>query len=52
MIFREPVFTFDLGCAVGDVSWAPYSSTIFAAVTADGKVVSFFKHFHFYYLVI
>lgn len=35
---KEPVFTFDLGCAVGDVSWSPYSSTIFAAVTADGKV--------------
>ena len=35
---REPVFTFDLNSAVGDVAWAPYSSTIFAAVTADGKV--------------
>jgi dynein intermediate chain 1 len=32
------VFTFDLNSAVGDVAWAPYSSTIFAAVTADGKV--------------
>ena len=36
--FREPVFTFDLNSAVGDVAWAPYSSTVFAAVTADGKV--------------
>ena len=27
--------------AVGDVSWAPYSSTVFAAVTADGKVHCF-----------
>ncbi len=35
---REPVFTFDLNSAVGDVAWAPYSSTVFAAVTADGKV--------------
>ena len=26
---------------VGDVAWAPYSSTVFAAVTVDGKV-------HFY----
>ena len=34
---REPMFTFDLGSAVGDVAWAPYSSTVFAAVTADGK---------------
>ncbi|XP_030833317.1 dynein intermediate chain 2, ciliary isoform X1 [Strongylocentrotus purpuratus] len=33
-----PMFTFDLGSAVGDVAWAPYSSTVFAAVTADGKV--------------
>jgi len=32
------MFTFDLGSAVGDVAWAPYSSTVFAAVTADGKV--------------
>lgn len=33
-----PMFTFDLGSSVGDVAWAPYSSTVFAAVTADGKV--------------
>lgn len=26
-----------MGCAVGDVQWAPYSSTVFAAVTVDGK---------------
>ena len=32
------MFTFDLGSSVGDVDWAPYSSTVFAAVTADGKV--------------
>ena len=37
-LFREPVFTFDLDSPVGDVAWAPYSSTVFAAVTADGKV--------------
>lgn len=29
---------FDLGSPVGDVAWAPYSSTVFAAVTADGRV--------------
>lgn len=34
----EPVFTFDLGNSVGDVAWSPYSSTVFAAVTTDGKV--------------
>lgn len=28
---------FDLHCSVGDVQWAPYSSTVFAAVTLDGK---------------
>ncbi|KAJ9593502.1 hypothetical protein L9F63_014955, partial [Diploptera punctata] len=33
-----PLFVFDLGCAVGDVEWSPYSSTVFAAVTDDGKV--------------
>ncbi|KAL8606925.1 hypothetical protein ACOMHN_048721 [Nucella lapillus] len=35
---RRPLFSFDLNNSVGDVSWAPYSSTVFAAVTADGKV--------------
>ncbi|VDP85529.1 unnamed protein product [Echinostoma caproni] len=34
----DPVFMFDLGSPVGDVAWAPYSSTVFAAVTADGRV--------------
>lgn len=42
--FRKPLFTFDLNNSVGDVAWAPYSSTVFAAVTADGKVcVPLFK---------
>ena len=31
---------FDLNAQVGDVAWAPYSSTVFAAVTVDGKVKS------------
>ncbi|KAF6775766.1 hypothetical protein AHF37_04881 [Paragonimus kellicotti] len=35
---NDPVFIFDLGSPVGDVAWAPYSSTVFAAVTADGRV--------------
>ena len=34
----KPVMSFDLNSAVGDVAWAPYSSTTFAAVTSDGKV--------------
>ena len=32
---------FDLGTSVGDVTWAPYSSTVFAACTSDGKVFVF-----------
>ncbi|XP_053556951.1 dynein axonemal intermediate chain 1 [Bombina bombina] len=35
---KTPLFVFDLNSAVGDVAWAPYSSTVFAAVTTDGKV--------------
>nr|KAG5709919.1 hypothetical protein BaRGS_029961 [Batillaria attramentaria] len=35
---KKPLFSFDLNNSVGDVAWAPYSSTVFAAVTADGKV--------------
>lgn len=34
---KTPLNTFDLSVAVGDVAWAPYSSTIFAAVAADSK---------------
>ena len=34
----EPQLTFSLGDTVGDVQWAPYSSTVFAAVTNDGFV--------------
>lgn len=30
--------SFDLNTSVGDVAWAPYSSTVFAAVTDEGKV--------------
>uniref|UniRef100_A0A7S3GGM1 Uncharacterized protein n=1 Tax=Palpitomonas bilix TaxID=652834 RepID=A0A7S3GGM1_9EUKA len=35
---KNPLLSFDLGNAVGDVAWAPYSSTVFAAITNDGKV--------------
>ena len=45
---KKPLMTFDLGSSVGDVAWAPYSSTTFAAVTDDGKVhvfdISIVKH--------
>ncbi|XP_044263378.1 dynein intermediate chain 2, ciliary [Tribolium madens] len=37
----EPLFVFDVGACVGDVKWAPYSSTVFAAVTSEGKVYVF-----------
>merc|ERR1711988_373461 len=30
--------SFDLNHSVGDVAWSPYPSTVFAAVTSDGKV--------------
>lgn len=35
------MFIFDLGASVGDVKWAPYSSTVLAALTTDGKVFVF-----------
>lgn len=35
---KQPLMSFDLGNAVGDVCWSPYSSSVFAAVTNDGKV--------------
>lgn len=35
---KDSLFTFDLNSSVGDVAWSPYSSTVFAAVTDDGRV--------------
>ncbi|XP_056157734.1 dynein, axonemal, intermediate chain 1, paralog 2 [Lampris incognitus] len=35
---NTPMFTFDLNAPVGDIAWSPYSSTVFAAVTTNGKV--------------
>ena len=35
---EKPLFVFDLNNAVSDVAWSPYSATVFAAATVDGKV--------------
>jgi len=35
---NRPIKGFDLGCAVGDIEWAPYSSTVFSAVTSSGSM--------------
>jgi dynein intermediate chain 1 len=37
----KPIITYDLNGSVGDVAWAPYSSTVFAAVTSEGKCFVF-----------
>ncbi|KAJ3287592.1 cytoplasmic dynein with WD40 domain [Borealophlyctis nickersoniae] len=37
----KPLMSFDLNSSVGDIAWAPYSSTVFAAATSDGKVFVF-----------
>ena len=42
--WAQAVLTFDLGNAVGDVGWSPHSSTVFAAVTSDGKVLPIPMH--------
>ena len=34
----QALLSLDLGNSVGDVVWSPHSSTIFSAVTSDGKV--------------
>ncbi|KOB71777.1 Dynein intermediate chain 2, ciliary [Operophtera brumata] len=39
----EPLFMFELGSPVGDVKWAPYSSTVFAACTSDGRIMKLDK---------
>lgn len=33
---RFSILSFDLSQAIGDVAWAPYSSTTFAAITTEG----------------
>jgi dynein intermediate chain 1 len=43
---RVPVMSFDLGQAIGDVAWAPYSSTTFAAITSDGAGPSGVVHLY------
>jgi len=40
----SPIMSFDLGNAVGDIAWSLYSSTVFTAVTSDGKVHTFDLH--------
>jgi len=35
---KRPIVTFDLENQVGDIQWAPYSSTVFAAVSYEGKL--------------
>merc|ERR1712032_1389451 len=37
--FPNSIMRFDLGAQVGQVAWAPYSSTVFSAVTEEGKVI-------------
>jgi len=34
MDMKRPIVTYDLEQPVGDIAWAPYSSTVFAAVTS------------------
>ncbi|CAG0916908.1 unnamed protein product [Notodromas monacha] len=34
----HPLFALDLGCEVEDAAWAPFSSTVLAAVTGEGRV--------------
>ena len=34
----QPVLSFDLGASAGDAAWAPFSSTVLAAVSEAGRV--------------
>jgi dynein intermediate chain 1, axonemal len=38
---QRAVATFDLETSVGDICWAPYSSTVFSAVASNGKAYVF-----------
>ena len=39
--FSNPILRFDAAAQVGGIAWAPYSSTVFAAVTQDCRVIVF-----------
>ena len=43
---------FDNRWTLGDVAWAPYSSTVFAAVTQEGKVHVYDLHISKYETII
>lgn len=34
----EPAYVFELSGPVVDAAWAPYTSTVFAAITIDGYI--------------
>lgn len=36
------MFSYDLNSVVGDMTWSPYSATVFGAVTTEGKVHVYF----------
>ncbi|CAF0711059.1 unnamed protein product [Brachionus calyciflorus] len=36
--YKNPLLTYELSAPVSDVQWAPYSSTVFAALTLDGNI--------------
>jgi dynein intermediate chain 1 len=38
MNITRPIMTFDMNTAVGVITWSPYSSTVFAAVTSNGTL--------------
>ena len=40
----RPIIAFDLSHAVGDIQWAPYSSTVFAAVSSSGHLYIYDLH--------
>jgi dynein intermediate chain 1, axonemal len=47
---QRPIKGFDLGCAIGDTEWVPYSSTVLSAVKTSGNIyvwdLSQEKHTH------
>ncbi|EPY29035.1 dynein intermediate chain 1, axonemal [Angomonas deanei] len=42
----KPLLVFDLGDCVGDIAWSPYSASVLAAVTSNGKVCIFDFHYN------
>ena len=44
LYFRTPLVSLDMGGAVAWIEWAPYSSSVFSAITDEGVILIYDLH--------